>query len=353
MSEPVSSAALDAELSELAGCIDPAQLASPFGVVECRGAIRVSPRDFCVAELPLEQPSGDGEHAWLHIRKEGNNTAWVAKKLADFAAVDLRDVSYAGLKDRNAITEQWFSVWLPGRPDPDWAALDVAGVVILDVSRHRKKLRRGDLAGNRFALTVREFEGDAGKLAARCVRVAKEGVPNYFGAQRFGRGGGNLRLLADGGRLDRDQRSMAYSALRSGLFNNFLKQRVIDGFWNQCEGDSRAGDVPLTDRDGDIAAYRRLCGGAAEGRPTGPLWGEGRGRLSPAEEAFFGAFPQVTGLLNAAGLKRHRRSLWLPVSDLQQSLQGDSLNLAFTLPPGAFATTVLDMLLSYQLGSSA
>jgi len=337
--------ALDAELSELAECIDPSALANPFGAPECSGYIRSAPEDFCVTELPLELPSGDGEHAWLHIRKEGNNTVWVAKRLADFAAVDVRDVSYAGLKDRNAVTEQWFSIWLPGRPDPDWAALDIAGISIIAVSRHRKKLRRGELAGNRFAIAVRAFSGDADEFAARCARVASDGVPNYFGEQRFGRGGGNLRLLAEGGRLDRDQRSMAYSALRSGLFNNYLKQRVVDGFWNICDGDSRTGDVALSDRDGDIEAYRRLCGDAAQGRPTGPLWGEGRGRLSPAEETVFDAFPHVKALLNAAGLKRHRRSLWLPVSDLQQSLKGDVLRLSFTLPPGAFATTVLDMLL--------
>ena len=353
MAESVSSAALDAELAQLAGCIDPAKLPSPFGRPDCSGVIRAVPEDFKVAELPLELPSAAGEHAWLQVRKEANNTAWVAKQLADFAAVDVRDVSYAGLKDRNAITEQWFSVWLPGRPDPDWTALAVPGVTLLTVSRHRKKLRLGELAGNRFGLVVREFVGDPAGFAERCAKLASEGVPNYFGTQRFGRGGGNLRLLVGGRPLDREQRSMAYSALRSALFNNYLKQRVVDGFWNHCDGDSRAGDVPLSDRDGDIEAYRRLCGNAVQDRPTGPLWGAGRGRLSPAETAVFGAFPEVTALLNAAGLKRHRRSLWLPVTDVQHSLQDGCLHLSFTLPPGAFATTVLDVLLSCRVGNAA
>ena len=340
-----------AELDVLHGYTDPAKLASPFGPVHATGVIRAEPGDFRVNELPLDLPCGEGEHAWLRIRKVGNNTAWVAKQLATFAGVEPRDVSYAGLKDRDAITEQWFSVWLPGRPDPDWSIWAAGGVEVLEAVRHRKKLRRGDLRGNEFRLRVRELNGDIEALEAQLSQLAKTGVPNYFGYQRFGREGGNLRLLLGKRPPDRDQRSMGYSALRSSLFNGFLNNRVLGLFWSRCDGDSREGDVHLSDRDGDLPAYTALCGDAALGRPTAALFGEGRGRLSPSETAFFADFPAVTALLIKEGLKLHRRSMWLPVVSLGYSFHENSMELTFSLPPGAFATTVLDMLLGYRLGN--
>ena len=341
-----------AELDVLHGFTNPAELASPFGPVNATGVIRGEPGDFQVNELPLELPCGEGEHAWLRIRKIGNNTAWVAKQLATFACVELRDVSYAGLKDRDAVTEQWFSVWLPGRADPDWSLWSAGGVEVLEVIRHRKKLRRGDLRGNEFRLRVRELSGDIAALEAQLAQLAKTGVPNYFGYQRFGRDGGNLRLLLGKRPPDRDQRSMGYSALRSSLFNGYLNQRVIGSFWDNCDGDSREGDVPLSDRDGDLPAYTAFCGDAALGRPTAALFGEGRGRLSPPETAFFADFPAVTALLIEEGLKLHRRSIWLPVVSLKYSFTEDSMELTFSLPPGAFATTVLDMIVDYRLGNA-
>ncbi len=347
---------LTAELQRLQLGIDPATLANPFGPVTAAGVIRSVPDDFRVTELPLDFPAAGGEHCWLLIRKTGQNTAWVAKQLAVSAGVEPKHVSYAGLKDRHAVTEQWFSVWLPGRDDPDWAGLNLSGVEILDAGRRVKKLRRGDLRGNRFEIRVRGLEGDPKELILRLAAVAESGVPNYFGEQRFGRGGNNLRLLSGGRRLDRDKRSIAYSALRSALFNMYLNQRVEGLNWNYCSNDSEAGDVPLSDRDGDLDSYTALCGAAAEGRPTGALWGAGRGRLAAAEEVFFATFPAVTALLEKEGLRRHRRSMWLPVSELEWDLVDESagsvLSLSFSLPPGAFATTVLDMLLRFRLGNS-
>ncbi|MDG1462096.1 MAG: tRNA pseudouridine(13) synthase TruD [Gammaproteobacteria bacterium] len=352
---------LTAELQRLQSGISPATLANPFGSVTAAGVIRSAPEDFRVTELPLEPPAAGGEHCWLLIRKTGQNTAWVAKQLAAYADVEPKHVSYAGLKDRHAVTRQWFSVWLPGRDDPDWAGLSLPGVEVLDVSRRVKKLRRGELRGNRFELRVRELEGNPEELMARLAAVAESGVPNYFGEQRFGRSGDNLRLLSGGRRLDRDKRSIAYSALRSSLFNLYLNQRVKSLSWNYCDNDSDtdrgAGDVPLSDRDGDLDVYKSLCGAAAEGRPTGALWGSGRGRLAATEAAFFASYPAVTQLLEQEGLRRHRRSMWLPVCELEWELAdepaGPVLNLSFSLPPGAFATTVLDMLLRFRLGNSA
>ncbi len=341
------------ELAVLAAAVRPADLANPFGETAATAVIRSRPEDFQVTELPLATPSGEGEHAWLRIQKTGNNTAWVAKQLAEFAGVQRRDVSYAGLKDRHAVTEQWFSVWLPGKPDPDWSQFVVPGVEVLEVARHRSKLRRGELAANRFSLVLREFDGDADALRERCALVAQKGVPNYFGEQRFGRAGGNLQLLSGTRRPDRDERSLGYSAYRSAMFNLYLNQRVKDGFWNVCDSDEGTNDVPLSDRDGGVSGYALPGIEVGDERPTGILWGTGRGRITPVESGFFAQFPTMTGQLEEAGLKRHRRSLWLPVADFQTELKDGLLTLSFCLPPGAFATTVLDALLRYTLGNRA
>ena len=101
--------------------------------------------------------SDDGEHDFLWIEKRDANTAWVARQLARHAGVSARDVGYAGLKDRQAVTTQWFSIHLPGRSDPDWAALDEPQIQVLECTRNRRKLRRGVHRANRFRLRLRSL----------------------------------------------------------------------------------------------------------------------------------------------------------------------------------------------------
>jgi tRNA pseudouridine13 synthase len=155
--------------------------------------------DFTVTELPLQLPSGEGEHIWLDIEKNGANTAFVAQQLAERAGVQERDVGYSGLKDRYAITRQWFSIYLPngkGKGEtPDLTQLQHPEFKVLSQSRHVKKLRPGDLQGNRFRIVLRDVSGDPDAMKAIEVNlkaVASHGVPNYFGAQRFGHDGGNV-----------------------------------------------------------------------------------------------------------------------------------------------------------------
>ncbi|KAG1654005.1 tRNA pseudouridine synthase D [Nymphon striatum] len=116
------------------------------------GVIRSCPEDFQVDEIPVFEPSGKGEHVLLHIQKTGENTDWVAGILAKIAGVPRRDVSYAGLKDRNAVTTQWFSVQMPGKEAPDWKKDLPDSIVLLDETRHDRKLKRGTLKGNQFKL---------------------------------------------------------------------------------------------------------------------------------------------------------------------------------------------------------
>src|SRR5690606_10928498 len=122
--------------------------------------LRASPEDFVVDELQDIVPDGTGEHAWLVVRKRGANTDWVAKGLARFAGVAPMDVSYAGVKDRHAVTTQVFTVYLPGRASPDWAQLGLDGVEVVEHSRHGRKLKRGALRGNRFRIVLREVRGE-------------------------------------------------------------------------------------------------------------------------------------------------------------------------------------------------
>ena len=128
----------------------------------------------------------------LHIRKRAMNTEQVARVIAKLAGVPAQDVGFAGMKDRNAVTTQWFSVGLAGREEPDWSAMNDDRLEVLSGARHGRKLRRGALQGNRFVLRIRELEGDRECIEQRLKAIAAQGVPNYFGAQRFGREGGNL-----------------------------------------------------------------------------------------------------------------------------------------------------------------
>ena len=194
------------------------------GAPVARAHLRASPEDFRVDEELGFEPDGEGEHALVRVRKRGANTAWVARRLAELAGVRVREVSYAGLKDRDAVTSQWFSVWLPGRADPDWAALDDAEVTVIEYGRHRRKLRRGCHRGNRFALVLRELSCDREIIESRLRSVAKVGVPNYFGPQRFGRDGGNLTAALGlfRGSLrcrDRQRRGIYLSGARARRFN--------------------------------------------------------------------------------------------------------------------------------------
>lgn len=318
------------------------------------GLLRAAPEDFEVEEVAGFAPDGEGQHVLLWVQKCNANTDWLAGQLARFAGVKRRDVGYAGLKDRRALTRQWFSVDLAGRDAPDWSALAIEGVTVLRAERHRRKLRRGALAGNRFRIVVREVAADPDILGARLEAVRHGGVPNYFGAQRFGRDGGNLpaaEAMFRGRRVrDRHQRGLYLSAARAFLFNHLLASRVAAGTWNRplagevlmLEG-SRSHFLLESPDDEEIA--RRIA--AFDLHTSGPLWGRGELPTRSEARALEAGLPErhpifCTGL-EQAGLEQERRPLRLPVPDLQWSHDPDAgtLTLTFGLPAGAYATTVL------------
>lgn len=326
-------------------------------VLEAR--IRVAAEDFDVTELDGFEASGAGEHLLLTVEKRGMNTAYVARLLAEWAGVDERAIGHAGLKDRHAVTRQRFSVQLPGREAPDIAALErddpATGqrLRVLGHARHARKLPRGALAGNRFVLVLREVRGEHAAIEARLRAMAGRGVPNYFGLQRFGRGGGNvdkaLRMFG-GFRVRRDERALLLSAARSELFNRVLARRVAAGNWDKAlDGEawildgSRSvfGPEPFDD-----ALAARLE--AFDIHPSAPLWGRGELRSADAARALElevvgeGDGNALCRGLEAAGLKQERRATRLVPQDLAWCWPGEgALELAFSLPPGSYATSVL------------
>lgn len=330
-----------------------ASLAYAGSKPEAGARIRQLPEDFQVMEIPLLEPDGDGEHVWLWIRKRGENTQRVAEQLSTHAGVHPRQVSYAGMKDRHAVTEQWFSVHLPGREEPDWSAMDSDTLTVLRQARHSRKLRRGTLKGNRFSITLRDITGDRPPVEQRLLRVRDQGVPNYFGEQRFGRGGSNL-YTADSlfkkpkMRLSRNKRGLVLSAARSFLFNQLLSARVQAGNWNTpIPGDAMQlqGSHSYFIADTiDAGLMSRVA--SQDVHPTGPLHGRGDSPVKAdslaLENALLGTYADWCEGLEHAGLVQDRRALRLGVPDLAwQWTDAGELVLDFSLPAGAYATSVL------------
>ncbi|MFW1676677.1 tRNA pseudouridine(13) synthase TruD [Pontibacter sp. JAM-7] len=317
-----------------------------------RAAIRTQPDDFQVQEILGYSPEGEGEHFFLHIRKTGENTDWVARQLAQFCQVAPRDVSYAGKKDRHAVTEQWFCVRYPGKAELNWQLFGSDTIEILSVVRHPRKLRLGNLQGNRFQLRLRQVT-DMAELRQRVELIRETGVPNYFGPQRFGRENGNLDrglalLRGEFKERQRQKKGLYISAIRSWLFNRLVSQRIAGGYWHQLfagEALMLAGSQSCFVLDQpDSATQQRLESGDVS--LTAPLWGQGEplctDKARAWEQSQVAEYAEVAQLLEKVGLKKERRALCLRPQDLRlEPVAEDECWLKFSLPSGAFATSVL------------
>ena len=323
------------------------------------GAIRTRPEDFQVVEDIGYAPSGDGEHLWLEIEKRGMNTVDVAARLARLAEVTPRSVGFGGLKDRNAVTRQPFSIQMPGRENPDWSDWSDEGMRIVHAARHHRKIQRGRLAGNRFELVVRELEGDRRELEERLRRIAELGVPNGFGEQRFG--GNNIarahRLFR--GELRRkpskSKRGFYLSAARSLIFNQVLERRILSGTWNRVlDGEIVMLDGSRSTFAADAAdpQIQARCK-AQDLHPTGPLVGEGdtgvTAEVAALEAEIIAGQQELADGLAKFRLKADRRPLRMRVIDLDWAFDDDAaLVLKFALRSGCYATAVLRELLEYR-----
>lgn len=324
-----------------------------WGRPGCHACVRLFPEDFIVDEVPAFAPDGEGHHALLQIRKRNTNTEWLARRLAALAGVPQSEVGYAGLKDRHAVTTQFFTVNLSGKEEPDWRQLSSGDITVLAVDRNRRKLRRGSLLKNRFCITLRRLAGDCAGLERRLQQIAERGVPNYFGEQRFGHAKHNLQMALAMFRgecrvSERHKRGLYLSAARAWLFNKVLSARVEEGTWERAlpgesllaNGTSSAFSVRILNSE----IERQVQQG--ELQPSGPLWGRGRpSSLAEALALETSVLESEVALrhgLERAGLEQARRALRLPVEALQWRRPDDeTLVLEFSLPPGAYATSVL------------
>lgn len=337
-------------------------------------------QDFVVNEQLDIDFMGEGEHLWLHIQKVGINTAYLAKLLSEWADIPLRDVGYSGLKDRHAVTTQWFSLRIPKKtlPEADFAPTDLNDhetITILAQHWHHKKLNRGTHRANQFIITLRDISfavdtlvaENQQKTEAHLQHISKHGVPNYFGTQRFGYGGNNIKealaLFArptahktaskkgKGKRAPREQNSMELSAARSLIFNHILAARVEDGSWQT----GMAGEVFNLNGSGSIFASEvindtlrsRLASGDIH--PTAVLWGLDNDKVSGLAAQLeqniiqqHAIFLQLTTGLEQRAVKAQRRALRLPIEALSWHwTDKNTLTLNFTLTTGSFATSVL------------
>ncbi len=315
----------------------------PFAYRQSKGSadFRLSNEDFYVSENLGMLPEGEGEHIYLHIQKTGVNTQWLAKQLANFTGVAEMDVGFCGMKDRHAVTRQWFSVYCPKAPAFDWSdftnnpELDVE---LLDRSLGHKKLRRGQHKSNTFKIVLRNIRDVTQEALDDILQnIRSQGVPNYFGEQRFGHNGNNVRQAEhwfqrrseQGAKARRGKpKNIVISAARSYIFNTYLSARVEAGTW-------------LTKIDGDIVDD--------SGYATGALWGRGHSSRSGAslelqQEVLQPLLHWLNGLEHC-GLSQENRPLVLLPNDLRWSFLGNDLTLEFDLQPGQYATAILRELL--------
>jgi tRNA pseudouridine13 synthase len=331
------------------------------GKPESTGLLRSKMSDFKVFEQLPFAPCGEGEHLFIHIRKTGANTLFVARELAKYFKVKEQLVSYAGLKDRFAITEQWFGVHVPGKQEYDLSDLVIEGVEVLQYQRHNKKLRTGALDGNRFELVLRDVT-NLKALTERWLAITEQGVPNYFGEQRFGIDGGNIdRALAlfSGTKVkDKKKRGIYLSAARSSIFNQVISHRIQERKFNELlVGDvlmlAGTQSVFLLD-ELDDKTYQRFEEKDID--ITAPMWGAGelmtQGEAQQLEQGVADNNSDFCQGLPRFGLKQERRRIRLTISDTDiETLSAEDnlqVKVSFFLPAGCYATTVLRELLVYQ-----
>lgn len=312
--------------------------------------------DFVVKEQLGYDMSGDGEFVAVKVRKTDCNTLFVGEQLAKFAGISARNMSYAGLKDRKAVTEQWFSLQMPGQPTPDFSQFSLEGVEILDVTRHQRKIRIGSLQGNHFEILLRNAK-ETDELKVRLDFLAKNGFPNYFTEQRFGRDGNNLTqaLRWANGEIkvkDRNKRSFYLSAARSEMFNLIVSKRMELNLAQQI----LVGDVLqlngshswfVVDESEDLAQLQqRLV--QQDVLLTAPLIGEEEKSAVDFEHEIFAQHQALFALMRQERMKTARRPILMQPQQFQWQFEPNGLRLQFALPAGSYATALIRELVNIE-----
>ncbi|MFE4113059.1 tRNA pseudouridine(13) synthase TruD [Kosakonia sp. YIM B13611] len=322
------------------------------------GVLKANPEDFVVVEDLGFEPDGEGEHILVRILKNGCNTRFVADALAKFLKIHAREVSFAGQKDKHAVTEQWLCARVPGNAMPDLSAFQLEGCKVLEYARHKRKLRLGALQGNAFTLVLREVS-DRADVEARLQAIVEKGVPNYFGAQRFGIGGSNLQgalrwAQSDAPVRDRNKRSFWLSAARSALFNQIVSERLKKTDFNQVvDGDALQlagrGSWFVATLEEQAELQTRVEAKAlmiTASLPGSGEWGTQRDALAFEQQAVADA-PELQALLVREKVEAARRAMLLYPQKLCWNWWDDvTVELRFWLPAGSFATSVVRELIN-------
>lgn len=312
-------------------------------------------QDFIVTEALGYEMAGEGEFVAVSVRKTDCNTLFVGEKLAQFAGISAKNMSYAGLKDRKAVTTQWFSLQMPGQPTPDFSQFQLEGVEILAVTRHQRKIRIGSLQGNYFELLLRgATEND--DLKQRLMLVQQKGFPNYFMEQRFGHNGENLQQAARWARgeisvKDLKKRSFYLSAARSDIFNKIVSARIEQGIAEQV----LTGDIL------QLQGSHSWFNAQAEELPTlqarleeqdilltAPLIGENSLPASAFETEILQQYQYFNSLMQQARMKADRRPILIKPQQFTWKFIPEGLQLAFYLPAGSYATALVRELVNIK-----
>ncbi|MDG2951551.1 tRNA pseudouridine(13) synthase TruD [Exercitatus varius] len=316
---------------------------------EQRAHLKQQPADFIVREELGYPLSGDGEFVAVKIRKTDTNTIWAGEQLAKFCNISVRHMSYAGLKDRHAVTEQWFGLQMPGKPTPDFSQCRIEGVEILEVTRHNRKIRIGSLQGNHFDILLRDAVA-TDELNRRLNLVKQLGFPNYFTEQRFGRDGHNLTeaMRWANGEIqvkDRQKRGFYLSAARSEVFNLVVSNRLQMGLATQIMPNDI---LQLAGSNSWFQADEKENLNALQTRLenhdillTAPLIGD---RPQPADELENQVVAQhqaLQALMKREGLKPARRPLLMQPQNFSWQFEPTGLRLRFFLPAGSYATALI------------
>ena len=312
--------------------------------------------DFVVKEQLGYDMSGDGEFVAVKVRKTDCNTLFVGEQLAKFAGISARNMSYAGLKDRKAITEQWFSLQMPGQPTPDFSQFSLEGVEILEVTRHQWKIRIGSLQGNHFEILLRNAE-ETDELKVRLDFLAKNGFPNYFTEQRFGRDGNNLTqaLRWANGEIkvkDRNKRSFYLSAARSEIFNLIVAKRIELGLAQQVlNGDilqlNGSHSWFVVDESEDLAQLQQRLA-QQDVLLTAPLISEEEKSAVDFENEIFAQHQALFPLMRQERMKAARRPILMQPQQFQWQFEPNGLRLKFYLPAGSYATALIRELVNVE-----
>ncbi|MGX2955812.1 tRNA pseudouridine(13) synthase TruD [Ursidibacter arcticus] len=326
-----------------------------FGKPQQAGRLKAQFADFIVKEELGYDLTGEGEFVAVKIRKTDANTLFVGEKLAEFAGISAKNMSYAGLKDRHAITEQWFCLHLAGKETPDFSQFQLEGIEILEVTRHNRKIRVGSLAGNYFELLLRDVQ-ESPELIHRLNQIQAVGFPNYFTEQRFGRDGHNLTQAQrwSSGEIkvkDRKKRSFYLSAARSEIFNLVVADRIAsDTFKQVIENDivQLAGSNSwfIAQADELASLNQRLAQGDI--LLTAPLVGENslQQTVSEREQKIVSEQQLLLNLMAQERTNAARRSMFCVPTEFEWHFEPEGLRLQFFLPSGSYATALVRELIS-------